>query len=275
MKAKTERLGYTAENNNSMIAYHRDFPMGREIDLNRTSLREIAGQGWVGNPGYLGIGVEEFGWDAESVAQAKSEFEAGSTEAFNFAKYDNIEQTRERQAKQQLTQAENDELSRAQRVADAPGIITEAQTAEERENDLTSDAMKVRRKDKGLPQNFDGALRQQERAKELEAEGETKISVDEAGILLAHDENKSEQVVSRPPPPNLDDAAQAFAIRRNTLIESAAAMGVTLSDITMIIPTGTVDIDAMTEADYVNAMDLIEGHVNQPPVPKRRGKKDA
>ena len=249
MKAKTERLGYTAENNNSMIAYHRDFPMGREIDLNRTSLREIAGQGWVGNPGYLGIGVEEFGWDAESVAQAKSEFEAGSTEAFNFAKYDNIEQTRERQAKQQLTQAENDELSRAQRVADAPGIITEAQTAEERENDLTSDAMKVRRKDKGLPQNFDGALRQQERAKELEAEGETKISV--------------------------DDAAQAFAIRRNTLIESAAAMGVTLSDITMIIPTGTVDIDAMTEADYVNAMDLIEGHVNQPPVPKRRGKKDA
>ena len=246
MKTKTERLGYTAENNNSMVAYHQDFPMGREVDLNHTSLREIAGQGWVGNPGYLGIGVEEFGWDAEAVALAKEEFESGGVEAFNFAKYDNIEQTRERQAKQQLTQAENDELSRAQRVADAPGIITEAQTAEERENDLTSDAMKVRRKDAGVPHNLDGAVRQQERAKEIDTA------------------------------PAGQEEAEAFAIRRSTLIESSAAMGVTLSDIMVIIPPGTVDIDAMTEVDYANVMDKVQQLVSHAtPAPKRRGKKDA
>ena len=271
MAAKTERLGYIAENDNSTMAYHRDYPMGKEIDLNRTDLREIAKQGWVRHPGYLGIGVEEFGWSEETVAQLKAQFESGEVEAFNYEKYTMA--ARERQAKEALTREQTDEMTRAQRVKDAPSIIDEAQTAEERENDEISDAMKVRRKDKGLPHNRTGALRQQERAKELEAEGETKISVNESGILLAQDREKPGQVVSRPPLPDMDETAQAFATRRNTLIESAAAMGVTLSDVMELAPD--MDIDSLTAEDYANIMDKVEKFVQQPPAPKRRSRKAA
>ena len=241
MAPKTERLGYIAENDNSTMAYHRDYPMGKEIDLNRTDLREIAKQGWVRHPGYLGIGVEEFGWSEETVAQLKAQFESGEVEAFNYEKYTMA--ARERQAKEALTREQTDEMTRAQRVKDAPSIIEEAQTAEERENDEISDAMKVRRKDKGLPHNLSGAVRQQERAKELDTA------------------------------PAGQEETEAFATRRNTLIESAAAMGVTLSDVMELAPD--MDIDSLTAEDYANIMDKVEKFVQQPPAPKRRSRKAA
>ena len=244
----TERLNYNADNDLSLIAYHVDYPDGREVDLNYTDLREIAKQGWVDHPAKIGLNP----WDTDEriIARIKAAFEQGETEAFDFDYMETIVRTRK---ENEGAQEREERRFREQRVKDAGTIEEEARTSDERLADERSDADKLRRREGGVSHNLVSAVRQSELAHAGQQNGNG--DAPQGGDKEPTEEQQEE-----------------FLLHRNMLVEHGAALGISLEEIEALMKANSLDLDALNRAQYAQSCDAVT-EMAKIPVDKRKIKK--
>ena len=244
---KCQRLGYVADNDLSLIAYHRDYPGGREVDLNRTALREIAEQGYTEHPGMLGINLWGAGADAD-IERRRADFESGRTPPFNFEKWDRIIASRNglKSETNKDHQEQEAQKMRDQRVKDAKTIPEEAQRSDEMYGDEKSDAEKLRRKEGGRPTNLSGAVRQAELARQAEATKQPQTKTLEQSEEELRQENEKKAVL-----------AEKYNLHRTLLVDHGASLGIPLTDIEALLGINHNDIDSLTDEQFAQACDAV------------------